>query len=628
MSHSKVPSQVLRGQRGAISQIDKDGDFLIRFEDHAERQWILKRYIYRVRPATSQECREPLRPPPAKPQSSKATAPPVEGGVAPRSITVSSCAAEHAVALAGARRVASDGEWVGALFRATAVSPGSSRLGPACESATGAPSQVADPAGLRGLLMSSVGPSSMASGSMVSERERSCSAGDGVLAGLMTASLSSSLASGAQHVEWSEARGGPPLVLRGSSQRRGFYPLGESAVWLHIYDVSGSTLRIVNNLARPVGTGAFHAGVEVFGQEWSFGYAAESRTGIYNCRPRCNTAHKYRESLPMGVTSLSEAEVRRLIEALKAEWPGCSYDLLIRNCCHFSDSFCRALGVGPTPEWVTNLAGAGARIVGGVDQAVASAHAARGLVMAIDEHYQISPAVEALLTREFEMVDEDYVRQKAQDLWSSAVEALAPVGDLAGTAMASAAKAITLEGISEGFRGLWTQDATEPPAWEQQGARVVRAGMLRGPMDDDDDISPWSSGAQSPAGAGPAKRLEPSFAKPGRAHEADDFPKAEDSEPEVTTTSAASGSAGAADESPRSSEAGIAPRAEACASTHDADPGSARAADESPRSSEAEIGAPQAGAGTSPCATPDLQVWLVTGEDEPASAASEVDLAL
>lgn len=167
------------------------------------------------------------------------------------------------------------------------------------------------------------------------------------------------------------------------------------------------------------------------------------------------------------------------------------------------------------------------------NQAVASAHAARGLVMAIDEHYQISPAVEALLTREFEMVDEDYVRQKAQDLWSSAVEALAPVGDLAGTAMASAAKAITLEGISEGFRGLWTQDATEPPAWEQQGARVVRAGMLRGPMDDDDDISPWSSGAQSPAGAGPAKRLEPSFAKPGRAHEADDFPKAEDSEPEV-----------------------------------------------------------------------------------------------
>lgn len=97
---------------------------------------------------------------------------------------------------------------------------------------------------------------------------------------------------------------------------------------------------------------------------------------------------------------------------------------------------------------------------------------------------------------------------------------------------------------------------------------------------------------------------------------------------QVTTTSAASGSAGAADESPRSSEAGIAPRAEACASTHDADPGSARAADESPRSSEAEIGAPQAGAGTSPCATPDLQVWLVTGEDEPASAASEVDLAL
>merc|ERR1719221_784072 len=75
----------------------------------------------------------------------------------------------------------------------------------------------------------------------------------------------------------------------------------------------------------------------------------------------------------MDVTMLSKHDVRQFVELLEIEWLGRDYDLLSRNCCHFSDTFCRGLGVGPLPAWVMNLAGTGASLLNGVVTAVESA---------------------------------------------------------------------------------------------------------------------------------------------------------------------------------------------------------------------------------------------------------------
>jgi len=278
---------------------------------------------------------------------------------------------------------------------------------------------------------------------------------------------------------------------------------GGEPVWLHIYDVSGATVQWINNVIRPVGTGAFHAGVEVFGQEWSFGYAIESRTGVYPCKPRCNTQHKYRESVEMGATTLTEAEVQALVEEMRKEWMGCTYDLLVHNCCHFSDTLLKGLGCGPAPQWVMNLAGAGAKIVGGVDQAVASAHAARGLAAAIDEHYQITPSVEAFLSRDFEMVDEDFVREKARDLWASTVESFAPVNAFAESVMDRAHKAISMEGVETNVWNIWAKSARAAPRKKREHeARVVKVSLLRTQSDAADESG--SDGANSPQAQSPA----------------------------------------------------------------------------------------------------------------------------
>lgn len=189
-------------------------------------------------------------------------------------------------------------------------------------------------------------------------------------------------------------------------------------VWLHIYDVKES-VQWVNNLILPAGAGAFHAAVEVFGLEWSFGYSPEEKTGVYSCHPRSNKQHKYRESVAMGGTPLAPELVSEILGQLAREWPGRSYDLLVRNCCHFSDALCRRLGVGPAPAWMTALASAGASLVDSVDQMVAGAKAVGGIAAAIDERYQISTTFEGFVPRELQ-IDEDLVEATVLNLWNRA----------------------------------------------------------------------------------------------------------------------------------------------------------------------------------------------------------------
>lgn len=169
------------------------------------------------------------------------------------------------------------------------------------------------------------------------------------------------------------------------------------AVTLHIYDVFGHEVaRGLNNVLKATGTGAFHAAVEVMGVEYSYGFQEEG-TGVFTCPPKGCEGHSYRESHPMGETRMSVQQLASLLDRMQAEWPGADYDLLRHNCCHFSDTFCKELGVGPIPAWVTNLAGAGATLHGGASRAATGAQSAAIIAMAkageIDEKYQVREKV-------------------------------------------------------------------------------------------------------------------------------------------------------------------------------------------------------------------------------------------
>merc|ERR1712232_1135975 len=110
--------------------------------------------------------------------------------------------------------------------------------------------------------------------------------------------------------------------------------------------------------------GVFHAGVEVNGKEWYYGLCMGTGTGVRCVEPTKDPEHHFRQTVTLPSTALSETSVDALIGTIKAEYPGASYDLLRRNCCHFADDLCQRLGVGAIPGWVYRLARIGARVDG------------------------------------------------------------------------------------------------------------------------------------------------------------------------------------------------------------------------------------------------------------------------
>ncbi|CAJ1342015.1 unnamed protein product, partial [Effrenium voratum] len=128
-------------------------------------------------------------------------------------------------------------------------------------------------------------------------------------------------------------------------------------VFVRVYDLGNTFLtRWPNMVAKEYG--AFHSGVEVYGMEWSFGMTPDSwSTGVAANLPGHHPDHRFRETLSMGCTNLSQGQVAEIIKEMTIEWKGRTYDVLTRNCHHFSDELCRKLGVAPLPSWVNQLAG-------------------------------------------------------------------------------------------------------------------------------------------------------------------------------------------------------------------------------------------------------------------------------
>eukprot|EP00747_Dinoflagellata_sp_TGD_P211511 gnl/TRDRNA2_/TRDRNA2_84752_c0_seq2.p1 gnl/TRDRNA2_/TRDRNA2_84752_c0~~gnl/TRDRNA2_/TRDRNA2_84752_c0_seq2.p1 ORF type:complete len:386 (+),score=64.61 gnl/TRDRNA2_/TRDRNA2_84752_c0_seq2:60-1217(+) len=134
--------------------------------------------------------------------------------------------------------------------------------------------------------------------------------------------------------------------------------LEPNVVLLNIYDISDDKIAQRINRVSTFNNnvligGIYHAGVEVFGNEWCFGFTDDDGTGIARLRPRGHTRHAYRCTTVMGATELSESEVKALLSRLSQEWKGEDYSLIHKNCLDFSNELCEELGVGRIPGWVS-----------------------------------------------------------------------------------------------------------------------------------------------------------------------------------------------------------------------------------------------------------------------------------
>jgi hypothetical protein len=135
---------------------------------------------------------------------------------------------------------------------------------------------------------------------------------------------------------------------------------------LNVYHVTRSGLvRAFNAVSETVrGGGVFHAGLELYGHEFSFGGVAPKDegdfTGLFDCEPRkCNRMRFYK-TLPLGVCKVSKPDASKILKRFQAEWRADDYDFVRNNCV----TFCRRLKDalmddacnGDIPEWVDSLA--------------------------------------------------------------------------------------------------------------------------------------------------------------------------------------------------------------------------------------------------------------------------------
>lgn len=116
----------------------------------------------------------------------------------------------------------------------------------------------------------------------------------------------------------------------------------------------------MNDFLLHCGIGIFHTGIQVWNREFAFGGHSEAESGIFEVPPRQCPSVRYRTTLCLGRTTLSERHVDQLIHALGlTEYLGYKYSLITRNCNTFSCHLATLLGVEPKrfPCWVNRLAG-------------------------------------------------------------------------------------------------------------------------------------------------------------------------------------------------------------------------------------------------------------------------------
>lgn len=128
------------------------------------------------------------------------------------------------------------------------------------------------------------------------------------------------------------------------------------AVLINVYHATpNGIVNMYNSVAVPLGlAGAFHIGVQVWGDEWSFGQSGEG-SGVSFHKPRSLTHHTYHKTYAVGETKLNRKDAINVIRELGVDWPGYGYHVLKRNCCHFASVLVEALGCEPLPKWMVGL---------------------------------------------------------------------------------------------------------------------------------------------------------------------------------------------------------------------------------------------------------------------------------
>ncbi|KAH7193242.1 PPPDE putative peptidase domain-containing protein [Fusarium flagelliforme] len=144
-----------------------------------------------------------------------------------------------------------------------------------------------------------------------------------------------------------------------SRSHRSTLSLSKTEITIHVYDLLPPGR--LSSVLWTVGASLLHSGVVINGKEYAYGgHDKRGLTGVYWTKPRTEPpGGTFRCEILHGFTLATEQEIETTLRAASDEFLGTSYNLLTKNCNHFTSYLCKRLTGQSGPGWLNRAASIG-----------------------------------------------------------------------------------------------------------------------------------------------------------------------------------------------------------------------------------------------------------------------------
>ncbi|KAK3984823.1 desi-like protein sdu1 [Cladorrhinum sp. PSN332] len=151
----------------------------------------------------------------------------------------------------------------------------------------------------------------------------------------------------------------PRKPQKPARSHRSTLSLSKTEITIHVYDLLPPG-RISSTLWF-LGTSLLHSGVVINGKEYAFGgHDRPGVTGVYWTKPKTDPpGGTFKCEILHGFTLATQAEIDSIIRRTSEEFMGTAYNLLTKNCNHFTSHLCQKLTGRPGPGWLNRAASIG-----------------------------------------------------------------------------------------------------------------------------------------------------------------------------------------------------------------------------------------------------------------------------
>ncbi|CAN8099107.1 unnamed protein product [Discula destructiva] len=151
----------------------------------------------------------------------------------------------------------------------------------------------------------------------------------------------------------------PKKSSKSARSHRSTLSLQKTEIMIHVYDLLPPGR--FSSVLWTIGTSLLHTGVVINGREYAYGgHDKRGVTGVYWTRPKTvPPGGTFKAEILHGFTLSPQNEIDEIIHEVSNEFQGTAYNLLTKNCNHFTSYLCQRLTGRTGPAWLNRAASIG-----------------------------------------------------------------------------------------------------------------------------------------------------------------------------------------------------------------------------------------------------------------------------